>query len=115
MATVQSSAAILCDAITSVLKSDGEKVCFSNLPKLVASAMEVAQNMGDLSGPEKKEAVTKAICMAIDRSDVAGPFEGAVLELVPRLCDTLIEVDKGRLVINKKLRSSIVARFCQCS
>lgn len=114
MSNVQEAARTLADIVSSMLKSKKEKLGFSNIPGLVTRAMEVAQQMSELSGEEKKEAVTKAICLAIDRSDAAGPLEGAVLELVPKLCDAVIEVDKGKLVINKKLRSSIISRFGCC-
>lgn len=92
----------------------GEKLNYENLAHNVAKSMEIAQHMSHLSGEQKKQAVTKAICLAIDRSDVAGPFEGVVLEIVPKLCDTIIEVDKGRLVINKRLRNRLFKFNC-CS
>jgi hypothetical protein len=74
-----------------------------NIPELVIQTMRIAQKMTHLTGIQKKTAVTKAIVLCIDRSDVAGPFEGILLQLVPKLCDAFIKVDKGQLVINKKL------------
>lgn len=94
---------------------NGQKMTFENLPFNVAKSMETAQHMSHFNGHQKKEVVTKAICMAIDSSDVAGPFEGIVLEIVPMMCDTIIDVDKGAIVINKKLRNKIVSLMTCCT
>lgn len=88
----------------------GKKFSYEDIPQNVAKCMEIAQSMSHLSGEEKQAAVTKAIQMAIDNSDVAGPLEGVIIEMVPFLIDAILDVDKGKLVINKRLRSS----FCAC-
>lgn len=90
---------VLIDFIKSKQKN---KITLQDLPRLVLETMIIAQKMRHLKGKEKKKLVTKAITLCIDRSDIAGPFEGIVLQIVPKLCDTLIDVDKGRLVINQK-------------
>jgi hypothetical protein len=79
------------------------RMTFEDIPNLVVQTMRLAQKMTHLTGIEKRTAVTKAIVMCIDRSDIAGPFEGIILQLVPKLCDAFIKVDKGKLVINKKI------------
>lgn len=109
---ISQEAQTLCDIIKSLVT--GGRVNYNNLPMLVAKAMEVAQQMSHLSGEEKKDAVVKGICMAIDASDMAGPFEGVLLELVPVLYDTIIEVDKGKIRINKKLRGGVLSGCCRC-
>lgn len=91
---------VLVDFIKSKQKN---KITLENLPSLVLETMVIAQKMRHLKGKEKKKLVTKAITLCIDRADIAGPFEGIVLQLVPKLCDTLIDVDKGKLVINPKI------------
>lgn len=89
---------------------DGKKFSYEDIPQNVAKCMGIAQAMSHLSGEEKQASVTKAIQMAIDDSDVAGPLEGVIIEMVPTLIDAILDVDKGKLVINKRLRNS----FCAC-
>ena len=89
---------------------NGKKFSYEDIPRNVALCMEIAQAMSHLSGEEKQAAVTKAIQMGIDESDVAGPLEGVIIEIVPTLIDAILDVDKGKLVINKRLRN----RFSCC-
>lgn len=105
---INAAAQRMCDMVRTNL--NGKKFSYEDIPKNVAQCMELAQAMSHLSGEEKQAAVTKAIQMAIDDSDVAGPLEGVIIEMVPTLIDAILDVDKGKLVINKRLRNS----FCAC-
>lgn len=90
----------LSESIRVMLGEDGLNA--ENLTRIVTHIMKVASTMKGLKGEEKKKAVTMAVSQCIDVSDMAGPFEGLVLALVPALCDTLIDVEKGKLKINKR-------------
>ena len=72
-----------------------------NLPEIVIQLMRACESYKDMTGPEKKEVVTRACVLLIDASDVCGPFEGIVLSLVPMLCDAFIEVEKGKLRVRR--------------
>ena len=89
----------------------GQKLSYKDIPRNVTKCMAAAQAMSELTGKEKQAAVTKAIQMAVDRSDVAGPLEGVVLEMVPVLIDAVVDVDKGRLVISKRTQRCFFSCF----
>lgn len=100
---VQRAAERMTDLVKKNLQ--GKKFDYEDIPRNVIECMEIAQEMCHLSGEEKQEAVTKAIQMAIDETDCAGPLEGVIIQMVPRLIDAILDVDKGKLVINKNVRN----------
>lgn len=80
---------------------------YAMVPEVVTKFMEIAQSMSHLTGEEKKRVVVGSIKMCIDDS-FDGHMEAILLQLVPSLVDSIIDVDRGHIVIDKRLRSSFL-------
>lgn len=106
---MKNAAEILAPLVTEVL--GGKLTDVSEIPDVLQICMQAAGDMKDLSGQEKKEAVVRALQMGIDASDIAGPLEGVVLGLVPSLCDLIVDVENGQVVINKRLKAGCCSLF----
>jgi hypothetical protein len=78
-----------------------EPLTAQSLSRAVLIAMQVVEKQRRLSGQEKKELVIHLIVGLIDESDVAGPFESMVLDVVPQLCDVLIVADKSGIHLRR--------------
>jgi hypothetical protein len=63
-----------------------------------------------LTGPQKKEVVTRLLAKIVDDSNALGSLEPIFLSMVPYIIDTLVQVDRDELVINEKTAAR--ARGC---
>ena len=94
-----------------------EGISISNITKAVTSLMQIVGEIKAMRGSEKKAFVVDMLIHIIDTSptgdtlDVLSPF---VIHNVPLLVDSLIEVEKGRLVFNTKTKGCILQLFA-CS
>lgn len=88
-------------------KYDPTNLSVSNLSKIVYDLCLIAETYKDLDGLSKKKIVTSVIYKLIDKSDVFGQYETAILAIVPGLCDTLIKVKKDNSL-------SVQARCFNC-
>jgi hypothetical protein len=76
--------------------------------KMLISLMREASQMNHLSGSEKKDYVMKKLKNAI-------PLDNEIEELLLDIIDTLIDVEKGRLVLNPVVKTTCtgcVGFFC---
>ena len=94
-------------------KVKATEITAENLPELVIQFMKACESYKDMTGPEKKELVTQACVILIDVSDICGPFEAVVLNIVPHLCDMFISVEKGKLTIRSPTYLSKIFKCCK--
>ena len=93
----------------------------NSVMELVPRLMKHVQNYKTLTGPQKKKLVIKMINHIIDITDTPyvddATWDPIMKQLVPKLIDTLVEVNNGKLVLKK--RKCILLRLflpsCCCS
>lgn len=78
----------------------------NSVMELVPRLMKHVQTYGKLTGPQKKKLVIKMINHIIDITDTPyvddATWDPIMKQLVPKLIDTLVEVNNGKLVLKKK-------------
>ena len=78
----------------------------NSVMELVPKLMKHVQTYGKLTGPQKKKLVIKMINHIIDITDTPyvddATWDPIMKQLVPKLIDTLVEVNNGKLVLKKR-------------
>ena len=78
----------------------------NSVMELVPRLMKHVQTYGKLTGPQKKKLVIKMINHIIDITDTPyvddATWDPIMKQLVPKLIDTLVEVNNGKLVLKKR-------------
>ena len=67
----------------------------------------LAQSKRNLTGQQKKKLIVDALLLVLDETD-SGPleaFESLVKVMIPTVVDNLIDVEKGKIKLNKGIRS----------
>lgn len=90
-------------------------VSIEKIPELLLSTMTILGKMKDMDGPTKKDICIKVVVQLIDMYDVLGPLEEVFLPMLPFIIDTLIDVESGKIVINKNVTSSCNVLLQLCS
>jgi hypothetical protein len=80
-----------------------EHLSMNNLVEVVVRAMEIAQKLESLEGPQKKEVVMRAVTRFVDEKDLLGPLEDVLLNLVPVMIDNLVAADRNKLMIHPQV------------
>lgn len=93
----------------------------NSIMELVPRLMKHVQSYKSLTGPQKKKLVIKMINHIIDITDTPyvddATWDPIMKQLVPKLIDTLVEVNNGKLVL-KKRKCTLLRLFlpsCCCS
>lgn len=93
----------------------------NSVMELVPRLMKHVQTYGKLTGPQKKKLVIKMINHIIDITDTPyvddATWDPIMKQLVPKLIDTLVEVNNGKLVLKKRkcMWLRIFLPSCCCS
>ncbi len=93
----------------------------NSVMELVPKLMKHVQTYGKLTGPQKKKLVIKMINHIIDITDTPyvddATWDPIMKQLVPKLIDTLVEVNNGKLVLKKRkcMWLRIFLPSCCCS
>ena len=78
----------------------------NSVMELVPKLMKHVQSYKKFTGPQKKKLVIKMINHIIDITDTPyvddATWDPIMKQLVPKLIDTLVEVNNGKLVLKKK-------------
>lgn len=91
-------------------------VSFSNITDVVIDGMSMVGQIQNMAGESKKQLVIDMIIYLINNTD-SGPFEvfePLVLNVVPNIIDSLIDVEKGKLRFNNKIKKGIIKMFTCC-
>ena len=92
-----------------------------DLPPIITRLMMETAKFKKLQGPQKKKLVIKMINHIIDITDTPyvddATWDPIMKQLVPKLIDTLVEVNNGKLVLKKKkcMWLRIFLPSCCCS
>ena len=83
-------------------------VNISSLPDAVTKCMRYVAHMKKVSGADKKKLVIDAISLLLDETD-SGCFEfmdPIIKDMLPNMIDTIVNVERKKIKINKKLNTS---------
>ena len=75
--------------------------CVSIVPKLIVHV----EKYKNLSGSDKKDLVIEILKLIIDKTDLPGDdtiIDPLLKQFIPTIIDTLIDVDKRKIKLNKK-------------
>lgn len=92
----------------------GEINSIDELPKIITLAMEMAEDMKDYTGEQKKELVKDSVIWVISRMDPtnAAIWDDCLIATVPYLIDHFVAVSKNGLRIN--LPTTVRQFRCPC-
>ena len=79
----------------------------NTMEAVVACVRFLAQSKRNLTGQQKKKLIVDALLLVLDETD-SGPleaFESLVKVMIPTVVDNLIDVEKGKIKLNKGIRS----------
>lgn len=80
-------------------------VTLQNLMPLVIELMQIVSRIPHMMGAQKKELVIDTLKYIVDETDAGSweRFDSIIKELIPVVIDNVIEIQKGKLVVSKKL------------
>lgn len=78
---------------------------FDNLTNVLIYTLQFLGALKSIPGATKKKMAINSIVRFVDVTDMAGDLEPVVLRVLPGMIDSLISVDKHKLVINPKAKS----------
>ena len=80
-------------------------VTMQNLMPVVIELMQIVSQIPDMMGAKKKELVIDTLKYIVDETDAGSweQFDGVIKELIPVVIDNVIEIQKGKLVVSKKV------------
>lgn len=90
------------------------KVTMEDMVDLTLEAMRFMSDMKQLDGPTKKANVIY-ILQSLVRKTNAGEwdvFDPLLIKLIPKVIDTIVSVEKGKIVINPKAKKCLSKVFC---
>lgn len=98
------------DMIHETKELDLSHITLEDIPNLILKIMRISEDLEDenegtiLTGSQKKDLVIKTIVFLLDESDITGSLEPILLPMLPTMIDNLIDVDKGNIIISRKIR-----------
>jgi hypothetical protein len=74
---------------------------------IITSVRFLAKNRRKLTGQQKKKQITDALLLVLDETENAflDNFESVIKLMVPTIVDNLIDVEKGKIKLNKGVRN----------
>jgi hypothetical protein len=88
-----------------------------NITDVVIELMKIIGKINKLNGHDKKYLVTKLLIHIVNITD-SGKYDeildAVLLGVIPMFIDTLINVEKGKIVFNKKTHQTIKNCFTCC-
>ena len=102
------------NALIAYLREHFTVITMSNLMEAVVASMELAQEMKDLEGEQKKDVVIGGICEFLDERDLFGPLESVMLNLVPVAIDNLVAADRQRLKLHPQVTKGFWSASTWC-
>lgn len=90
-------------------------VTMQNLMPIVIELMQIVSQIPDMLGSHKKQLVIETLKYIVDETDAGAwdQFDGVIKEMIPVVIDNVIEIQKGKLVVNKKV-TEVVGCFPCC-
>ena len=87
---------------------------YDSIVDIVVRAMQHLSRKRKMTGRQKKQTVSQALILLIDETDTGSLqyFDAIVKAVVPNIVDNFIDVEKGKIKLNK--RSSCLTRYLCC-
>lgn len=83
-----------------------ESVTMTNMMPMVVDLMQIVRDIPNLRGSEKKAIVIDCLKFIVDETDAGSwdKYDAVVKELIPIVIDSLIEVNKGKLLFKNPVQ-----------
>ena len=97
-----------------IIQSFKEEVNMKNITDVVVDCMGLVGQFKTMSGEDKKKLVIDMIIFIIKNTD-SGPFETFepfIINILPNIIDHLINVEKGKLVFNHRVKNMTSCLNC---
>lgn len=97
-----------------ILEDFRDGVSISDIINVVTDSMCMVGQFSKMSGHDKKKLVIDMVVFVLNNTN-SGPFETFepyVIDIVPDMIDYLINVEKGKLKFNNKIKNSINCFNC---
>lgn len=91
-----------------ILLNSPHGIAHENIMEVVITSVRfLAKNRRKLTGQQKKKLITDALLLVLDETENAflDNFESVIKLMVPTIVDNLIDVEKGKIKLNKGIRN----------
>lgn len=97
-----------------VIEAFPEGITVKSLTQAVIDCMSLVGQINDMKGADKKQLVIDLLIYILDKTD-SGVFELVepfLKEAIPELIDSLIDVEKGKIHFNPKIKKKLNCFGC---
>lgn len=91
-----------------VLENFPEGIDHGNVMDVVMKCVRfLAKTKKNLTGQQKKKLIVDSLLLVLDETDagILENFESLIKDMIPTVVDSLIDVEKGKIKLNKGIRS----------
>ena len=84
------------------------------MDSVIVSVRFLAKNRSKLTGQQKKKTISDALLLVLDETDsgILENLETVVKLMVPTIVDNLIDVEKGKIKLNKGIKKCFLCCGC---